>query len=96
MDLMDLLSWDADLGDIGALLQADDENIELEESQEEFELQADAVGGEDDLLAGLTEEPDVEAKKPGFFQKVLSSVETTAFTMLGEILLYSTKEPFCE
>lgn len=72
MDLMDLLSGDADLGDIGALLQADDENIELEESQEEFELQADAVGGEDDLLAGLTEEPDVEAKKPGFFQKILS------------------------
>lgn len=76
MDLMDLLSGDSDLGDIGALLQADDENIDLEESQEEFELQADAVNAGDNLLDGFMESDDSEAeeegKKPGFLSKLLS------------------------
>ena len=76
MDLMDLLSGETDLGDIGALLQADDNHMELEEAQEEFELQADAVNLGEDLLEGLTGETkealEAGPKKPGFLSKLLS------------------------
>ncbi len=69
-NLMDLLSGDADLGEIGSLLQADEEGLSLEEAQEAFEAGVEAAEG------GATEEneaaTDVGEEKPqGFFAKLL-------------------------
>ena len=69
-DLMSMLagSSDANLGDIGALLDADSSGNELDESREEFESLSDAAddyGEETEISLDGEEE-----KKPGFFDKL--------------------------
>ncbi|MCR5669284.1 MAG: hypothetical protein K6G05_09590 [Lachnospiraceae bacterium] len=63
-DLMDLLGGDSDLADIGDLLAADENDIELQESRDSYEAGADGISLDD-----VFEEPQEDEKK-GVFGKI--------------------------
>ena len=67
MDLMDVLSsGDADLMDIGDLLNADENLEELDESRDQFEMAAEEVSSE----GAVSAESGEEEEKGGLFAKI--------------------------
>ena len=78
VDLMDLLSGDEELDQIGSLLEADDSNVELEETAQEYEAQAEMAAETGDELpagpeeGGEPEEEDESQALKGLFAKIKS------------------------